>query len=132
MWAADGARLVVFFGLVSLCLWSAGTKFYAYENAAVIGLRKLQPDYVYFCGGYNAKEERRNACRTVVTDAYEEAQSKCSEYLQNEQKCRQIRGSIQACMVHTMNVDGCVNLIVRSSVINSGYTTPTKGVSPAS
>jgi hypothetical protein len=137
MWAADGARLAVFVGLVSLCLWSAGMKFYAYETAVVVGLRKLQADYVFFCGQDDAngaredspQEKRRNSCKIVVTDAYGEAQTKCGEYLLNEQKCRQIRGSVQACMVHTMNVDGCVNLVVRSAIINSGYTPPKLGSS---
>ena len=73
-------ELVVFFCLVSLCLWSAGVKFYSYETAAVVGLRKLQADYVYFCGQDDAngasedspQEKRRNSCKTVVTGAYEE------------------------------------------------------------
>lgn len=129
MFVGDWTKLVVFSSLVLVTLWSAGSKFYAYDTAVVVGLRKLQPDYVYFCGQDNANgahedspsEKRRNLCKTVVTDAYKEAQTKCSEYIENERKCRQIRGSVQACMIHTMNVDGCVTLITRSAVINSGY-----------
>ena len=108
-----------------------------YETATVVGLRKLQADYVYFCGRDDAnrasedspQEKRRNSCKTVVTGAYEQAQTKCGEYLLNEQKCRQMWGSVQACVVHTMNVDGCVNLIVRSAIINSGYSPPKQGSS---
>ena len=52
-------------------------KFYSYETATVVGLRKLQADYVYFCGRDDAnrasedspQEKRRNSCKTVVTGA---------------------------------------------------------------
>ena len=127
---ADIAKLALLAASVGLCLYSAGIKLYEAENRPVVGLRKLSPDYIRFCGMDRAngvkedspQEKRRNLCKTVVSDATKDAQTKCNSYLENERDCRILRGNVAQCMAFTLDADGCVGMVVRAAVEKAGPT----------
>ena len=68
------------------------------------------------------QEKRRNLCKTVVSDATKDAQTKCNSYLENERDCRILRGNVAQCMAFTLDADGCVGMVVRAAVEKAGPT----------
>ena len=113
---------------VGVCLYSASEKWFEAASGPMVGLRKLSPDYIRFCGQDRAngvaedspQEKRRNLCKTVVSDATKDAQTKCNSYLENERDCRIVRGNVAQCMAFTLDADGCVTLVVRAAVDKAG------------
>ena len=126
---ADIARLVILSLVVGLCFYSAGLKLYKTENKPIVGLRKFSPDFKRYCGEDKVdgvqdellKKERRNACKKVVSDATEDAQTQCNEYLENEKTCRLLRGNVAACMSYTLDANGCAAMITKTAVAKAGY-----------
>jgi len=138
MFALDGIRLLILLFLVGISIWSGVDTFRASSApigakkdgnpvGSANGVRKLEPDFSA-CGDGDIftpvyKDANRVKCSAVVREATIDAQTRCSEYLQNEADCRQERTS--RCETQQENVEGCVRLVVVSTLARAGL--PHKG-----
>jgi len=134
MFVVDGIRLLVLLFLVGFSIWSAidtygassappiGAKKDGNPVGSANGVRKLEPNFKA-CGEGDVstpayKDAMRVKCSAVVREATIDAQTRCSEYLQNEADCRQERNS--HCESQRENVEGCLRLVVVAALARAG------------
>lgn len=118
--AVDNVKCIVLIALLSICLYSAVSKFAFPPTAklATISRNYSVCNKVDLCTGCTDRNTMKILCLKEVSEAYTNAEQRCKGYLKNYTYCRSAaQYGARSCKVEQSSIDGCVASVTSDAFV---------------